>query len=156
MKADTKPFSPIRDALGQHNDPSQSIELLVKRLVDSRDRMLNELQRAKPDAERYRKMLSLGNGWLGKARAMANNGGASIDEQLDSMPDWPGVKVGLPPGTGAGYRIPGHPTEQQLQEVCKALRPDWPQLGAVERDKIKTKAKAAWRAIAGEINENTH
>lgn len=156
MKAATKPFSPIRDALGEHNDPAQTCEALVKRLADSRDRMLHELQRAKPDAERYRKLLSLGNGWLGKARAMANNGGSSIDEQLDAMPDWPGVKVSLPPGTGLGYRIPGHPTEHQLQEVCKALRPDWPQLGAAERDKIKTKAKTAWRAIATEINENHH
>lgn len=154
MNTRAKTYNPIRDALGEHNDPAESCDVLVKRLADSRDRLLAQVMICKPDAERYRKLQGLGNGWLAAARAKQCNGGPSIDEQLDAMTTRAHEAVDLPTGTGTGYRLPEHPSERQLIDVASRINPEWPQLPTADRQRLTGKLKTAWECIARVINDN--
>jgi len=145
----------IRQALGRYNDKQLPIVTVIKRFVAAHDLRLEQLLICKPDAERHRKMLRLGNQWLAQARARAaeSENAPSIDEQLDQLLTGKDSDLSLPTEPGVGYRMPYHPTQHQVIEICATLRPDFAHMSTPHRSRLDSKVRQMWRAIAEQINE---
>jgi len=145
----------IRSVLGALNDKRVPVVTLVKRLMANHDLRLEQLLVCKPNAERYEKLKQLGNQWLAHARARANQSDSapSVDEQLDQLLTSRDVDLSLPTQAGIGYRMPYHPTQHQVIEICAALRPDFAHMSTAQRSHLDSKVRQMWRAIAEQINE---